>query len=75
MKIKLAYGKEGLDITLPDYLNVDIVEPKYTEGLPDQAAAIEDSLLRPIDSKPLRDLLKQSDTVGIVVNDITRPTP
>ena len=75
MKIKLAYGKEGLDITLPDDLNVDVVEPKYTEGLPDQAAAIEDSLLRPIDSKPLRDLLKQSDTVGIVVNDITRPTP
>ncbi len=75
MKIKLDYGKEGLDITLPDYLNVDVVEPKYREGIPDEAAAIEDALFKPIDSKPLRDLAKRTDTVGIVVNDITRPTP
>ncbi len=75
MKIKLDYGKEGLDITLPDHLNIDVVEPRYKEGLSDQAAAIEDALLRPIDSKPLRELAKRTDTVGIVVNDITRPTP
>jgi len=75
MKIKLAYGKKGLDITLPDHLNVDVVEPRYRESLADQAAAIEDALLRPIDSKPLRDLAKRGDTVGIVLNDITRPTP
>jgi len=73
--MKLAYGKEGLDISLPDYLNVDVVEPKYTEGLPDQVEAIKNALLRPVDSKPLRDLAGQSDTVGIVVNDITRPMP
>jgi nickel-dependent lactate racemase len=85
VKIKLAYGKEGLDINLPDYLNVDVVEPRHREGLPDQAAAIEDALLRPIDSKPLRNLAKQavatcprhggSGTIGIVINDITRPMP
>jgi nickel-dependent lactate racemase len=75
MKIKLDYGKTGLDIKLPDSLNVDVVEPKYREGLPDQALAIEDALRRPIDSKPLRDLVGQTDTVGIVFNDITRPTP
>ncbi|MBA7507293.1 Lactate racemase [subsurface metagenome] len=75
MKIKLAYGREGLDINLPNHLNVDVVEPRYREGLADQAAAIEDALLRPIDSKPLQDLAKRTDTVGIVVNDITRPTP
>ncbi len=75
MKIKLAYGKEGLDINLPDYLNVDVVEPMDRQGLPDQAAAIKDALLKPIDSKPLRELAKQSDTIGIVINDITRPMP
>ena len=75
MKIKLDYGREGLDIELPDYLNVDIVEPKYVEGLPNQAEAIEDALLNPIDSKPLRDLVGTSDNVAIVINDITRPTP
>ena len=75
MKIRLAYGEEGLDISLPDYLNIDVLEPEYREALPDQAAAIEDALLSPIDSRPLRDLVKQSDTVGIVINDITRPMP
>lgn len=75
MKIKLDYGTEGLYIDLPDCLNVDIVEPKYTQGLAEPAAAIEDALCGPVDSKPLQDLLRPSDTVGIVINDITRPTP
>lgn len=75
MRIKLDYGSEGLDIDLPDSLNIDVVVPKSRESLPDQAVAIEDALLRPIDSKPLRSLVKQSDTVAIVFNDITRPTP
>jgi nickel-dependent lactate racemase len=75
VKIKLAYGKEGLEINLPDYLNIDILEPKHTEGLSDPAAAIEDALRSPISSRPLREVVKRSDTVGIVMNDITRPMP
>jgi nickel-dependent lactate racemase len=75
VKIRLAYGEEGLEINLPDHLNIDILGSKYTEGLPDQTAAIEDALLSPIDLKPLRDIVKKSDTVGIVINDITRPMP
>jgi len=75
VRIKLAYGREGLDINLPDYLDVDVLEPEYAEGLPDQTAAIEDALLNPIDSKPLREMVGQSDSVGIVINDITRPMP
>ncbi|MFH1719257.1 MAG: nickel-dependent lactate racemase [Planctomycetota bacterium] len=75
MKIKLAYGRTGIEIDLPDDLDIDIVEPGYDKRLDDQAAAIEDALLRPLDSKPLRDLAKKSDTVGIVINDITRPMP
>ena len=48
MKIKLDYGRTGLDIRLPDSLNINIVEPRYRQGLPDQPAAVEDALLRPI---------------------------
>jgi nickel-dependent lactate racemase len=75
MKIKLAYGREGLDIRLPDDLNVRVVEPVYVEGLADQAQAIRNALVRPIASKPLRELVKPSDQAGIVLNDITRATP
>ncbi len=75
MKIKLAYGRDGLEITLPDDLNVQVVEPVYVEGLKDQAGALRDAMRRPIESKPLKELVKSSDLVGIVINDITRATP
>ncbi|MBN1361772.1 MAG: nickel-dependent lactate racemase [Sedimentisphaerales bacterium] len=75
MKVRLAYGKEGLRIDLPDDLHVDVIEPKYAEGLPRPAHAIRHALHRPIVSEPLAAHLKPTDTVGIVVNDITRATP
>ena len=75
MKIRLAYGKTGLEVNLPEGWKVDVVRPKHAEALADQAGAVRDALRRPIGSPPLRELVKVSDTVGIVCNDITRPTP
>ena len=75
MKIKLAYGRDGLDIRLPDDLNVRVIQPAYVEGLADQAAAVRNALLRPIASKPLKERVKPSDQVAVVFNDITRATP
>jgi nickel-dependent lactate racemase len=75
MKIKLAYGREGLDIALSNDLNVRVVEPVYVEGLPNQAQAVRDALLLPVGLKPLKELVKSSDQVGVVFNDITRATP
>jgi len=40
MRIKLAYGKEGLWVTLPDEARVTVLEPKFVPGLPDEPAAI-----------------------------------
>ena len=75
MKIKLAYGKMGLEINLPDDVSVTVVEPEYVDGLPDQAGAVRDALRHPIGSPPLKALVKPSDKVGIAFSDITRPTP
>ncbi len=75
MKIKLAYGKKGLYVDLPDDLNVDIVTPNYVQGLQNQAGAVRDALRQPIGAKHLKELVLPSDTVAIVLNDITRPTP
>ncbi len=75
MKIRLAYGRDGIDLSLPDGLKVDTVEPRYVEAPADQAGALRHALRKPIGSPPLRDLVKPSDTVAIVCNDITRPTP
>jgi nickel-dependent lactate racemase len=75
VKLRLAYGKEGLAIELPDDLHVDVIEPKYTAGLPHPADAIRQALQGPVAAEPLAARLKPTDTIGIVVNDITRATP
>jgi nickel-dependent lactate racemase len=74
MKVKLAYGKEGLWIELPDD-NVTVVEPRFVLGLSDEPEAIRSALREPIATPPLRDLVRRDDTVAIVFSDITRPQP
>ncbi len=74
MRVKLAYGKEGLWVELPDR-NVTVVEPRYVPGLPDEAEAMRAALRTPLGSPPLRDLVRPDDTVAIVFSDITRPQP
>jgi hypothetical protein len=32
MKVKLVYGKTGLELSLPDEADVDVIEPKYVES-------------------------------------------
>jgi nickel-dependent lactate racemase len=75
MKIRLAYGKKGLEIRLPDQLHPVLVEPAYVPGLAEQAQSVRDALRRPVGSRALRDVVRSSDKVGIVFNDITRATP
>ena len=75
VKLNLAYGKGGLDLSLPDDLNVDVIQPQHVEAPADQTDAVRDALRNPIGSRPLRDLVRSSDAVAIVCNDVTRPTP
>ncbi|MGC8878806.1 MAG: nickel-dependent lactate racemase [Anaerolineae bacterium] len=75
MEIELAYGKTGLTIELPDELDVTVVAPRYVPAVEDERVALLEALADPIDSPPLRDLVKPTDRVGIVFSDITRPTP
>jgi lactate racemase len=72
---RLAYGKQGLEIELPDSWDITVVEPVFIKGLDDPRAALRRALLSPIDSPPLHDLVQASDRVGIIFSDITRPTP
>ena len=74
MKVRLAYGKEGLWVELPDD-NVTVVEPRFVLGLPDETEAIRSALREPIGTLPLQDLVKRDETVAIVFSDITRPQP
>src|SRR6056297_722456 len=75
MNILLAYGKGGLEFTLPENLSIDVVESKYEAGLSDQTGAVVDALNRPIGSTALADRVVPGSKVGIVFSDITRATP
>ncbi len=74
MKVDLQYGKSGIAITLPDAA-IDILEPKFVEGLKDEAASFQEAVRNPIESRPLRELVKPSDRVAVVIPDITRHLP
>jgi nickel-dependent lactate racemase len=73
MQTTLLYGKEGLTINVPD--DSVIVEPKDIKGLENEEEAVLAALRNPIGSDPLREMVKETDTVAIVISDITRPTP
>ncbi|MDR1932824.1 MAG: nickel-dependent lactate racemase [Spirochaetales bacterium] len=75
MKIKLAYGKTGLDIHLPDTACVKVIEPEFVPACPDQKEAVIGSLRKPTGTPPLAEMVKKTDTVAVVFSDITRPTP
>ena len=75
MKVKLAYGKTGLEVELPDD-RTTVVEPSYLPGLPDAVGAIRTAVRDPVGgAEPLRKLARPGSAVAISVCDITRPMP
>jgi nickel-dependent lactate racemase len=73
MKTTLLYGTDNLTIEVPDHSV--IVEPKHQEGVQNEEKAVFEALRNPIGTPPLRDMVKSTDKVAIVISDITRPTP
>jgi nickel-dependent lactate racemase len=75
MNTHLAYGKYGLDLQLDDRWNIQVVEPCFVPGIEDPQQALQNALKSPIGSPPLPELITARDSVGIVVNDLTRAAP
>ena len=74
MKVKLAYGKNGLIVDLPAN-NVDVIEPSFVEGLKDEDSAILQALQNPIASPPLRQIADSDASVAVIFPDRTRAMP
>ena len=73
MQVKLAYGRDGLVVNLPE--STELVEPRFVPGLADEAMAVDEALRDPLESLPLTEKVSLADTVVIVHSDITRATP
>jgi lactate racemase len=75
MKTLLIYGKEEIQINVPD--NADIYEPNFPIVNETADSLVRKAVECPINSLPLQGALqsRKSDKVVIVVSDITRPIP
>ncbi|TSA17812.1 DUF2088 domain-containing protein, partial [bacterium] len=75
MKVHLAYGRIGLDIEVPEKNLAKVLTLGTTAPLVEPVGAIESSLVSPIGSPPLGELVRFAKSVCIAVCDITRPVP
>lgn len=74
MKVPLLYGRGKLEVDFGD-LRIDVIEPKFLPGLPDEKGAVIEALERPIAAKPLSQWLKPGSKICILFTDLTRATP
>lgn len=72
MKVNLQYGRDWLTVDVPS-ADVCVLEPAYVAGLADEEASFTDAVNHPIASRPLRELIRGTDRLAIVIPDITRP--
>ena len=71
-KFSLKYGKIELSFSIPnEQLICEIVGKEYPP-VADLVDAVKTALAHPIDSPPLREIVKPAETVVITVSDITR---
>jgi nickel-dependent lactate racemase len=70
----LPYGHGQLNVELPEALRVDQLTPEPCDPLPDPDQAITEALHTPIGNTDWR-AFKEAQSVGIAINDKTRPVP
>jgi lactate racemase len=75
MQVHFAFGRHGLDLTLPEGPHYEVIESRSASALPDVAATLDRALDEPSGSKPLSALAAGKKTAAISVCDITRPAP
>jgi nickel-dependent lactate racemase len=73
MKVRLSYGRQGLEVEMPE--QAQVLLPKRVPPLAQPQEAVREALRQPIGSPPLAELVRPADRVAIVFSDITRPTP
>ena len=70
----LWYGDQKLRLRFPSEWRVDVYPMKGNDFPPLNDKEIKAAFLKPIGSKPISELARNSKEVAIVVDDMTRPT-
>jgi nickel-dependent lactate racemase len=75
MKVDFSFGKNGIEVSIPDLFASQIVRSRSAAALSDLAAALGAALDHPIGCQPLAALAAGKRSAAISVCDITRPAP
>jgi hypothetical protein len=75
MRVRLEYGKTGLEVELPDDRVVGPLAIKLAPPLPDAVAVLRQKLARPTGTPALAELARGRKSACIAICDITRPVP
>lgn len=75
MKIKLDYGREGLEVEVPEDRLAGVLTLQPRPPVPDPAGAVRAALEDPVAKPPLAELARGKRSACVVISDITRPVP
>ncbi|HSR12317.1 MAG TPA: nickel-dependent lactate racemase [Thermodesulfobacteriota bacterium] len=71
-KFHLRYGREAVSFDIPEKQVLYELQGSNRAPLPDLAKAYREALARPMDSPPLREIVRPGEKVVVSVSDITR---
>jgi nickel-dependent lactate racemase len=75
MRVKFAFGREGLELNLPEGFTYQVLEARSAQPLANPQSALEEALDYPIGSASLTEMATGRRSAAISVCDITRPAP
>src|SRR5579863_669628 len=75
MKSRFFFGRDGIDVAVPDGFRCQELRSRKATPVADQTAAVEAALDGPIACAPLAELARGKRSAAISVCDITRPAP
>ena len=75
MKTQFSFGKSGIEVSIPDGLDCQVVRSHTASALGNVESALAAALDRPIGCEPLVKLAAGKRSAAISVCDITRPAP
>lgn len=75
MKIQLAYGRNGLEIEVPERNLQKVMTLQGAPPVEHPEAYLAEALKRPIGAPPLTAIARNAKSACIVISDITRPVP
>jgi nickel-dependent lactate racemase len=62
-----------MHVNLPE--NIAVIEPVHIPGLANEREKAFEAMRHPIGTGPLKEMVKATDKISIVISDLTRPTP